>query len=225
MELISENIFLIKNEYKFASNTYILKEPLNENCIIIDPGLDKEQLVQVIRTNQLNPIAIISTHGHFDHLASAAIFQRNYGIPFYLHQNDLKLSRSANFYLKLMGLDYQIEIATPDFLITNEITSLSIGNFNLTVFLFPGHSPGSCVIQSGDYLFSGDILFKNGLGLGTIPKEDSKRLKNSIETIFSNFSDDMWILPGHGEHDILGNIKKNNIPLQLFLAKRNGDVA
>ena len=224
MELINDNILLIKNEYKFASNTYILKDPVNDDCIIIDPGLDTERLVQVIQNNLLNPIAILSTHGHFDHIASVALFQRNHSIPFYLHQKDLKLSRSANFYLKLMGLDHQIEIATPDFLITEEVTSLSIGNINLTVFLFPGHSPGSCVIQSGDYLFSGDILFKNSLGLGTVPKEDTKSLKHSIETIFSNFPDNMWMLPGHGEHETLGNIKMNNIPLQLFLAKQNGDV-
>ena len=188
MELISENIFLIKNEYKFESNTYILRDQDKDDCIIIDPGLDTEIIVQAIQNKRLNPIAIFSTHGHFDHIGSAAVFQRNYSIPFYLHQKDLKLSRSSNFYLYLMGLDHQIEIAEPDFLISEVVTSLRIGNIDLNVFLFPGHSPGSCLIQSGAHLFSGDILFKHGLGIGTLPKEDSKSLKKSIEKIISIFS-------------------------------------
>jgi hydroxyacylglutathione hydrolase len=224
VELISENIFLIKNEYKFASNTYILKDPNKDDCILIDPGLDGELIIQAIQNKRLNPIAIFSTHGHFDHIGTVAVFQRDYGVPFYLHQKDLKLSRSANFYLKLMGLDHQIEIASPDFLITEEVTTVRIGNLDLKIFLFPGHSPGSCLIQSGEHLFSGDIFFKHGLGLGTIPKEDSKSLKASIEAIISNFSGEMWVLPGHGDCETLGNIIKNNVSLNLFLGKQNGDV-
>lgn len=217
MELISENIFLIRNEYKFASNTYILKDRSGLDCILIDPGLDQELIIQAIQKTKVNPIAIISTHGHFDHIGSVAWFQSNFKIPFYLHEKDLKLSQSANFFMKLMGINYQIETPFPDFLIKDDLSFLQFGSIKLQVEHAPGHSPGSCLFVYNDFLFSGDILFKNGLGQGTIPKEDKKNLRKSIKMIFSKFSGSNWLLPGHGDKETLENIKRNNIPLNLFL--------
>ncbi len=217
MELIKEHIYLIRNKKIFSSNTYILTNKINE-CIIIDPGFDFEIIDAEIEKLKLKPVAIISTHGHFDHISGVSFFKNKFNIPFYLHKADLKLSQSANFYLQVARLNYKIETPKPDFLFNDKHENLLIDQFNLDIYNFPGHSPGSCIIKNNNYLFSGDIMYKDGLGPESIPKEDKKLLKESIIEIFDTFDNEVLVLPGHGASESLGLIKQNNLELKNFIA-------
>ena len=216
MELTKDQIFIVRNK-SFPSNTYLLKNKINNNCIIIDPGLDENLIDEQIFNLNLQPIAILSTHGHFDHIGSVSYFKQKYKIPFYLHEADLKMSQSANFFLKMGRFNFKIETPIPDFLFKKSIEKISIDTFDLDIYNLPGHSPGSCVIKSDNYLFTGDIIYKNGLGAGSIPKEDKLLLKQSILVFFDTFDDVDLVLPGHGESEFLLNIKNNNLDLKNFL--------
>jgi glyoxylase-like metal-dependent hydrolase (beta-lactamase superfamily II) len=220
VELIKENIYLIRNKKIFSSNTYIFKNIANNECIIIDPGFDVELIYKEILENNLIPIAIISTHGHFDHIGSAAYFKNKYKIPFYLHEGDIKISQSANFFLKISQLEHKIETPKPDFLFRGELDYLSLNNINLEIYNFPGHSPGSCIIKIENNLFSGDIIYRNGLGKGSVPKENTELLRQSILKIFKVFLDENLVLPGHGSPEYLGLIKENNAELKDFVFRK-----
>ena len=221
MELIKENIYLIRNKKIFPSNTYIFKKKVNDECIIIDPGFDTELIDQDIEENNLKPIAVVSTHGHFDHIGSAAFFKNKYHIPFYLHESDLKISQSANFYLKVAQLNHKIETPKPDFLFKGELAHLSLNGIDIEIYNLSGHSPGSCIIKIENNLFSGDILYKNGLGIGSVPKENTELLRRSIIKIFDIFVDEDLVLPGHGASEYIGVIKNNNAELKKFLLEKN----
>jgi len=222
VELIKENTYLLRNKKIFSSNTYIFKNKVNEECIIIDPGFDTELIDQGIQVNNLKPIAIFSTHGHFDHIGSAAFFKNKYNIPFYLHAGDLKISQSANFYLKVAKLNHKIETPIPDFLFKGEHEHLTINGIVLDIHNLPGHSPGSCIFKIENDLFSGDILYKNGLGTGSVPKENTAQLKQSILKFFDIYVDEDLVLPGHGAPEYIGLIKNNNLQLKNFLYENNG---
>ena len=217
MELIKENIFLIRNEKIFSSNSYVIKNKVNQTCVLIDPGFDTIIIDEAITNLKLKPVAIIATHGHFDHVGSVTYFKNKFNIPFYLHKADLKICTSANFYLKMAHLNHKIETPIPDFLFEAEFEKLSLTDFDFAIYNFPGHSPGSCIVKFENNLFSGDILFKNGLGLGGIPKENKILLKESILKIFDFFHDNHLLLPGHGSSEYLGKIKNNNLVLNSFI--------
>jgi glyoxylase-like metal-dependent hydrolase (beta-lactamase superfamily II) len=210
-------VFQIQNRY-FPSNTYILKKDSNNKCIVIDPGLDSENIHKCILENNLLPIGIICTHGHFDHIASVAYLKKEFGnIPYYLHKADLKIAKSANFYLKLAKIKYWIEYVVPDYIIEDKIEEIEIGGFNFSVFIFPGHSDGSCILKYYDILFTGDIMYKTGLGLNNFPGEKINMLKESIKNVILSFDKDCLVYPGHGDSEYLGKITTKNLELVNFI--------
>jgi len=216
VELTKQGIYTVRNEL-FPSNTYLLQSDKDNTCIIIDPALSPGLIEDKINELGLKPLAIIATHGHFDHIASVSFFKEKYNIPYYLHEADLKLSQSANFYLKLAKINFKIKTPVPDFLFKNEIENLCIGSFNLSVQNFPGHSNGSCTILYKNFLFSGDIIYKKGLGFNNFPGENLVKLKASILELFNAFPEQTLALPGHGEPETLAKIRTNNQELINFL--------
>ena len=220
MELIDQRIYKIRNKI-FSSNSYILKDEIDNTCLLIDLGLDTDLIDEELTKLNLVPLAIISTHGHFDHIGSVSFFKKKYNIPFYLHEADMKISQSANFYMKVVKINHKIETPTPDFFFKEKQQTMTIGNFDLSIYNFPGHSPGSCIIKIDNYLFSGDIFYKNGLGFESIPRENKLLLKKSIVEIFGTFDDNNLVLPGHGLSEYLGNIKQNNVELNNFISDKS----
>jgi len=209
-------IIRLKNNI-FSSNTYLIVNEYEKICLIIDPGLDELMIDNKIIELDLKPIAIICTHGHFDHIAGVAFFKEKYGIPFYLHESDLKLIKSANFYLKITKIDRQIKIVNPDFLITKNSSQITIFSFSLTIIRFSGHTIGSCLIQYKNNIFTGDTIFKEGLYLNKLPGENPVELRKSIIEIFEKFDPNVICFPGHGKDATLDYIKSTNLDLISFL--------
>ncbi len=216
MALTDHLLYKVRNEI-FSSNSYILREKHSDFCLLIDPGLDTQAIDKKLADLNLKPIAILATHGHFDHIGSVSFFKNKFKIPFYMHEADSKISQSANFYLKIARIDHKIETPKPDVLFKEKKETINIGNFELSIYNFPGHSSGSCIIQHDKYLFTGDIMYKKGLGFNNFPGEDKAKLKHSIQAVFETFSDDSLVLPGHGDSEYLMNIKNNNQDLINFL--------
>jgi|SaaInlV_100m_DNA_5_1039725.scaffolds.fasta_scaffold42906_1 hydroxyacylglutathione hydrolase len=200
----------------FLSNCYILRLSDSDKCVVIDPGLDGEAIKAQIEELALTPVAILCTHGHFDHVGSAAFFQNIYDCPVYLHNRERDMLKSVNFLLMAFKINLRIDMPKVEFLIEDTGT-LQVSGHAFQYCLTPGHTPGSIVFRFKFSLFTGDTLYADGVGFSKLPGEHPNDLRHSIKGIFRDFLDTDQICPGHGKSATLGWVKENNLALLDFL--------
>ncbi len=200
---------------EFPSNAYICGTG-GGNCILIDGGLDPAAIDVVLQQLALTPVAVFCTHGHFDHAGSAAHFQKKFGCPVYLHGADRQLLKASNFLLMAFKLASRIEQPS-------EITAVESGQtvdvagHALTFHGAPGHTPGSCMIEFGSALFTGDTIYTRGVGLSNLPGEQPEILKQSILALWPMLTADRIIYPGHGGCASGADVRTINRALLEFL--------
>jgi hydroxyacylglutathione hydrolase len=217
---ITNSLWRVTNR-PFVSNTYIaLLE--DHKCLIIDPGLDRDAIDTLLVNLGVLPIAVLCTHGHFDHVGSAHDFADKYKVAVYLNASDQKVANTSNFLL--MAFKIEARITLPKFELLqvsaeNPSVEITLDNAKCQYLHIPGHTPGSCAVRVGDYLFTGDTLYARGVGLVSLPGEDVALLKKSIRFLFKHYEgQNVLVCPGHGEFDYLEGIKEKNEALKQFLS-------
>lgn len=200
----------------FQSNSYVL-ELAESKCLVIDPGLDDEAMTTELETATLTPIAVLCTHGHFDHVGGAATLQRRHGIAVHLERRDLKTATMSNFLLAAFKLGRRIEL--PDFTLLDADTSLEVGGKVARFWSVPGHTPGSTAIAIDDHLFTGDSLYARRIGLSKLPGENPTLLRASLRRLFTLVGEHVRVLPGHGGHATLAEVRVGNEELKRFMAE------
>ncbi|MDR3178420.1 MAG: MBL fold metallo-hydrolase [Campylobacteraceae bacterium] len=184
----------------FQTNCYIIFLPKGE--IIIDPGVDAADWVE---RNVANPLAILNTHGHFDHVWSNYRLQERLKIPLYTPKKDAFMLQNDTF-------GYGMPSSKPDFEVDGD-QKFDIKGEIVEFLHFPGHTPGCSVIKIENALFSGDFIFKNSIGRTDFPYSSSEDMKKSILK-FLEFKDDLKIYPGHGESTSV-KMEQKNLPSWL----------
>jgi len=199
-----------------AANTYICRTATPGECLLIDPGLDREAIEAVLDKTELTPLAVFCTHGHFDHIGSAEHFRRKYSIDVHLHGADAKLARSSNFLM--MALKLPTRIAVPEAHVAVADGSIwSSGNDRVEIVHVPGHTPGSTVVLFNGHAFTGDTLYRDDVWLGSLPEANHAQLVESVRRLWALLPDDTVIHPGHGGAATLGTVKRSNEPLRQML--------
>jgi len=189
---------------ELQANCYLVSGEASDECLIIDPGDEANLISENILRQNLEPVGIIATHGHFDHVLAANELQIAFDIPFYIHPADEKIlnymADSASHWL-----DREIIEQPPSeikYLKNDE--KLRINNYELRVIHTPGHSPGGiCLFNKKDkVIFTGDTLFKNGIGRTDFSYASPTAMKKSLQKIRNNFAG-YTAYPGHGEEFII----------------------
>jgi glyoxylase-like metal-dependent hydrolase (beta-lactamase superfamily II) len=198
----------------FPSNSYVCAADVPGGAILIDTGLDPEPIDSALQSLGLKPAFVFCTHGHFDHIGSAAYFQRKYGAPVHLHSADVKTAGIGNFLLTAMKLPDRIVL--PDLVLVDGAFSIQLGGRSLRYLHLPGHTPGSCAIAYGDHLFTGDTLYARGVGLSKLPGERPDQLRRSILELWEHLPG-FHVHPGHGPSAAGADIQRANRRLLAFL--------
>jgi hydroxyacylglutathione hydrolase len=179
----------------FQTNCYIVT--IDSKDVIIDPGVGASEWVL---KNVHNPIAILNTHGHFDHVWSNQELKERLNIPLYTPKEDAFMLQN-DLFGKGMPSSY------PDVLVEDD-EIFDLDGFIFHFFHFPGHTPGCSAILIENTLFSGDFIFKNSIGRVDFPYSNSQDMKKSIKK-FLNYDANWKICPGHGENTLMKDEQKN----------------
>ncbi|WP_418178839.1 MBL fold metallo-hydrolase [Aliarcobacter lanthieri] len=179
----------------YQTNCYIIT--IEGKDIIIDPGYEATAW---IKYNTTNPIAVLNTHGHFDHIWSNQEVKELFNISLYTPKDD-EFMLTLNPYNLGMPPSYADILVNPD-------EEIEIDNIKIKFHHFPGHTPGCSVIEINETLFSGDFIFKGTIGRFDFPMSNAKDMKNSINKILK-WNKDFHIYPGHGQKTTLNNEIEN----------------
>ncbi len=185
---------------ELQTNCYLVIDQNTKQCLIIDPADDANFISEQVLRQNLKPVAVLATHGHFDHILAAGELQMAFDIPFYINEKDLflvkNLQKNATFWTKR-----EIIEKSPDkisFFPSN--IKYRISNIEFDVISTPGHTPGSVCFYFPEekILFSGDTLFKDGVARTDLSYSSEKDLQYSLKKLAQS-PRETKIYPGHGE--------------------------
>lgn len=190
------------------TNTYIVSK--DNKTLIIDPAYAYDKIVKYVENNNLKVLAILLTHGHFDHIESCNKLAELYDCKIYINKKEVDIVTDPilNGSRKNAKTDYSVDkkyLATFD----KEVI-LKLDNFMVDVMFTPGHSIGSCCYLIGKELFSGDTLFKDGIGRVDLATGSAKDMDKSLKYIFT-LKNDVVVFPGHGDDTTILKERKRYI--------------
>ena len=208
----------------FASNTYIHALGTTGRCLVIDPGVDPDVLETALSEQDLTPVAVFATHGHFDHLAGAELLRRKYSAPVHFHGADERIARGSNLLMMALKLSQRMTMPA-DYVPIDEGRVWDQDGVTVDAIHVPGHTPGSMVLRIGDIAFSGDTIYRDDVFLVRLPEQDTARLTASIERLWDLLPGSTQLHPGHGGSANFAHVKASNAPLRTFLGRDDGALA
>lgn len=168
----------------YQTNCYIVT--VNGKDFIIDPGVDATQWVL---KNVKNPVAILNTHAHFDHVWSNKELKQKLNIPIYCPKDDCFMLQNDPLHPETPKSEADFEVK-PD-------ETIDFDGTKFTFHHFPGHTPGCSAIAIDNSLFSGDFIFENSIGRVDFPYSKPADMKKSIQKVLT-WDKNFTIYPGHG---------------------------
>lgn len=209
-----------------ATNCYVVAPAAGAECLVIDPGIDAQApLEEVLSEHRLRPVAVLLTHGHFDHTFSVFPVCGAKDVPAYIHPADrhqLADPWSGVGMPKGIPLFGQLAFSEPDDV--RELAdgaTIALAGLELRVDLAPGHTPGSVTFATpgavrvnarveAPVLFSGDLIFAGSIGRTDFPGGSYPEIIRSLARVVLPLPDDTIVLSGHGPATTVGQERRVN---------------
>lgn len=180
------------------TNCYVLVNAETKECLVIDPGAAAVQLAERIRRDGYKPVAVLLTHGHFDHAGAAEALAEDFGVKIYAHEAEKEtLSDSRKNVSWMVGAE---ECYHADEYVSDE-QELDLAGFHIRVLHTPGHTEGGCCyyLPYEEVLFSGDTLFAQSVGRTDFPGGSMSQIVRSIKEKLMVLPEQTTVYPGHND--------------------------
>ncbi len=216
------------------ANCYLLAAGAGEPCVIVDPGQESvDPIMAAVGQHRLSPVAVLLTHGHFDHTFAVAPVCDGQDIPAWIHPDDRDMLTdplrgvSAEATAFLGG---RVEMREPaEVRELTDGTELDLAGLKLAVTHTPGHTGGSVTFRTGPegpdgdstLLLAGDTLFAGSIGRADLPGGDPRLLMESLRDKVLTLADDTVVLPGHGPTTTIGQERVSN-PFLVGISRPDG---
>ena len=189
------------------TNCYILTDEVTKKCAIIDPGAESNTILDYVESNNLTPVAIFITHGHFDHFMALEELIEVLEAPVYIHESDFdhKGQRTRH----QLSTDSKLNFY-------KEADELKVGELTVKVLETPGHSLGSVTLMCEDALFTGDTLFNGDCGRSDLPGGSRETILLTLKRL-AELDGDFEVYPGHAEPTTLDNERRFNLDIKEAL--------
>jgi len=191
-----------------SANCYIVGAEVAGEGIVIDPGGNAEDINRAITDSGLEIKIIVLTHGHSDHIAALRDIQDGTGAEVAIHNADADFLEGYGAVSSQFGISYRTPHPPDRLLSTGD--SINISGMSFSVIHTPGHTPGSICLLAGEKVFTGDTLFRKGIGTTLMPGSSRRQLIDSIQTRLMVLPDNTIIYPGHGRETTIGAERRDN---------------
>lgn len=193
----------------YYTNCYIITDSLSGESAVIDPGIYSPALKNALLEKGIEKLSyILLTHGHFDHICGVYSLREEFGGKVVIHGEDKPCLESTEISLSETVEGYPQTVLSPDMTVSDG-DKITLGETEISVMHTPGHTPGSvCYIADGN-MFSGDTLFKVGIGRTDLPGGNLRTIALSLKRLGA-LEENYDVFPGHGESTTLDNEKAAN---------------
>lgn len=204
----------------FQTNCYVVARAAGTACVVVDPGQDAvEPLNALLAEHRLTPVAVLLTHGHFDHTFSVSPVCDGHDVPAWIHPDDREMladpmkglsPEAAAFFGGRITLREPREVRLLD-----DGAALDLAGLTLRVDHTPGHTRGSVVFTTPaddgtEVVLAGDTLFAGSIGRTDLPGGDHAQLLASLRDKLLTRDDATVVLPGHGPSTTIGRERAGN---------------
>lgn len=197
-------------------NCSVIGDETTREGMVIDPGDDIEQVLDLVRKHNLQIKQIVITHAHIDHVGGAMKLRAATGAPVLLNQNDYALLKMLDVQASWIGMPTPEKVEIDRNL--GQADTVEAGSIRAQVFHTPGHTEGSICLYfpAESKVIAGDTLFAGSIGRTDLPGGSFPKIIRSIHEHLLTLPDETLVLPGHGPTTTIGEERESN----PFLAKQ-----
>jgi glyoxylase-like metal-dependent hydrolase (beta-lactamase superfamily II) len=191
------------------TNCYFAINDETKEALIIDPGANASQLAERAKSEGIRPVAILLTHGHFDHATAAGELAKEFGIKIYAYEGERDtLSNTEKNASWMVG--ESLVFHADEFL--SDEQEIDLAGMHIRVLFTPGHTEGGCCyyLPYEEIVFSGDTLFCTSVGRSDLPGGSTSALIRSIKEKLMVLPERTTVYPGHGDVTTIENERMYN---------------
>jgi hydroxyacylglutathione hydrolase len=179
---------------QMAVFAYLVGDKESGEAVVIDPAADTDAIIAAAEKNKVRIKYIINTHGHVDHIGGNVDMKKKTGAEIIIHEDDAEmLVDTPAAMLRMFGA----KASPPADRTVKDGDLIEAGAVRLRVIHTPGHSPGSMVLYTAGYAFTGDTLFVEAVGRSDLPGGSGEVMFDSIQKRLCTLPDETAVLPGH----------------------------
>lgn len=192
------------------TNCYLLTNTETKETLIVDPGDSGDRIAAYCLQEKLRPVAILLTHGHFDHISGVKAIQDAFRLPVYAAEAEEALLSEPGWNLSAKYQGYSVSLVPEVLLADGE--KFELAGFAIKAIHTPGHTAGgmSYYLADENILFSGDTLFRHTYGRTDLPTSSFEELKHSLREKLFALPEDTQVYPGHGNATTIKEERRKN---------------